>query len=100
MTTNPDKQSNAPLFALGQVVSTPGALDAFAAAGQTPTEFLNRHVAGDWGDIERADAARNDLSIKVAFRIISAYILKTGLKIWIITEADRSSTCVLLPSEY
>ena len=90
----------APRFALGQIVSTPGALEAFGEAGQTPLEFLARHVAGDWGQVDKADAAENELSVKERFRILSAYTLKTGTQIWIVTEADRSSTCVLLPSEY
>ena len=100
MTTNPEPQSNAPRFALGKLVSTPGALEALVAAGQSPVEFLDRHVAGDWGQVCAADAAENELSVKEGFRILSVYTLKTGTRIWIITEADRSSTCVLLPEEY
>ena len=105
-TTNHEEQNSntppvrAPRFTLGQIVSTPGALEAFTEAGQNPMEFLSRHVAGDWGQAEKAAAAENELSIKDGFRILSAYTLKTGTRIWIITEADRSSTCVLLPSEY
>ena len=87
-------------FALGQIVSTPGALEALDAANQTPIEFLARHSGGDWGTVGAADAAENELSVKEGFRILSAYALKTGVHIWIITEADRSSTCILLPSEY
>jgi hypothetical protein len=63
-------------------------------------EFLGRHVAGDWGQVCAADAAENELSVNEGFRILSAYTLNTGTRIWIITEADRSSTCVLLPDEY
>jgi hypothetical protein len=100
MSTNPENQSNTPRFALGKLVSTPGALAAFAAARQAPIEFLSRHVAGDWGQVCAADAAENELSVKEGFRILSAYTLRDGTKIWIITEADRSSTCVLLPEEY
>ena len=100
MTTNPEQSTNAPRFALGQLVSTPGALDALAAAGQTPMEFLRRHIAGDWGQVCAADAAENELSVKEGFRILSAYTLNSGTKIWIITEADRASTCILLPEEY
>jgi hypothetical protein len=87
-------------FALGQVVSTPGALEALSEAGQTPIEFLARHAGGDWGTVDPADAAENELSVKEGFRILSAYTLRTGVHIWIITEADRSSTCILLPTEY
>ena len=100
MTTNPEQSTNAPRFALGKLVSTPGALAAFANAGQTPMEFLSRHVVGDWGQVDKADAAENELSVKEGFRILSAYTLRSGTKIWIITEADRSLTCVLLPEEY
>jgi hypothetical protein len=100
MTTNPEPQSNAPRFALGKLVSTPGALEALINAGQSPVEFLDRHIAGDWGQVCAADAAENELSVKEGFRILSVYTLKTGTRIWIITEADRSSTCVLLPEEY
>jgi hypothetical protein len=87
-------------FPLGHIVSTPGALEACREAGQSPLEFLSRHVAGDWGTVCPADAAENELSLKEGFRILSAYALKNGTRIWIITEADRSSTCILLPSEY
>jgi len=100
MTTNTEQSTNAPRFALGQLVSTPGALAAFANAGQTPMEFLRRHIAGDWGQVCAADAAENELSVKEGFRILSAYTLNSGTKIWIMTEADRASTCVLLPDEY
>ena len=87
-------------FALGQVVATPGALEAFSAAGQSAGEFLDRHAAGDWGDVSDEDKKENDDSVTGDLRILSAYRLKDGTKIWIITEADRSSTCVLLPEEY
>ena len=93
-------QARGPRFALGQIVSTPGALEAFGEAGQTPLEFLARHAAGDWGRVDKADAVENELSVKEGFRILSVYTLTSGTRIWIITEADRSSTCVLLPSEY
>ncbi len=90
-------------FPLGQVVATPGALDALAGAGRTPAEFLARHAAGDWGDVGPEDAAENALSLARGFRLLSVYRYDPAdpeAKVWIITEADRSSTCVLLPSEY
>ena len=94
-----------PQFSLGQVVATPGALDALAAAGESVEEFLNRHHRGDWGDLDDADAALNDEALQDGSRLLSAYHLKTGVKIWIITEAaddegDRSATTLLLPDEY
>ncbi len=87
-------------FSLGQVVSTPGALDALSRAGQDAWEFLGRHITGDWGELDEHDRRENELSLQKGLRILSAYHLTDGTKIWIITEADRSSTCVLLPEEY
>jgi len=96
----PSKQQQQPKFPLGQTVATPGALNALLAAGQEPTEFIWRHISGDWGDLDEADKAENELSLKEGFRILSAYRLKTGVKVWVITEADRSATTILLPEEY
>lgn len=87
-------------FSPGRVVATPGALEAFEKAGQEPLEFLLRHVKGDWGDVPPEDAAENEFSLKEGFRLLSAYELRTGARIWVITEADRSVTTILLPSEY
>ena len=89
-----------PLFPLGQVVATPGALEALEEAGQEPLEFLQRHQVGDWGIVPEEDKKENDFSVTRYLRILSAYELKTGVKIWLITEADRSVTTFLLPSEY
>ncbi len=88
------------MFTLGQLVATPGALAKFTEAGQQPMEFLARHVSGDWGSVDKEDQRANDDAIAQGARILSAYHLDTGVKIWIITEADRSSTCILLPEEY
>jgi hypothetical protein len=88
------------LFPLGQIVATPGALEALERAGQLPAEFLNRHVHGDWGELPEADKRENDLSVQQGFRILSAYTTSAGETIWIITEADRSTTTFLLPDEY
>ncbi len=89
-----------PLFTLGRVVATPGALAALEKAGEQPGDFLARHASGDWGDIDAEDARENEVSLKHGWRLLSAYTLKGGAKIWVITEADRSSTCLLLPEEY
>ena len=91
--------SNA-LFSLGQIVGTPGALEALSEAQEEPLDFLARHVTGDWGELDEEDKAQNNFSVKNNLRILSAYTLQSGEKIWLITEADRSATTILLPSEY
>ena len=88
------------LFELGRIVATPGALQALEAAEQQPAEFLDRHVKGDWGDLGTEDKQENEFSIQNGFRILSAYTTRAGDTIWIITEADRSATTILLPEEY
>ena len=87
-------------FALGQVVTTPGALQVLQKAEQEPSEFLDRHVNGDWGDVTDADKQENEVSIEQGFRILSAYTTSAGDRIWVLTEADRSATIILLPEEY
>jgi len=89
-----------PLFQLGQCVATPGALEALQAAGQSPAEFLRHHVAGDWSDLCDEDRQANEDALQCGARILSAYKTNLGAKLWVITEADRSSTCILLPDEY
>ena len=91
---------NGTLFRVGQVVMTVGAQEAFKASGDDPLAFLIKHVTGDWGEVNSEDAIENDLSVIRGFRILSAYTMSSGTKFWIITEADRSSTCFLLPEEY
>lgn len=92
--------SNKPMFSLGQVVATPGALELLESAGKAPSQFLARHHSGIWGDaLCDEDKQTNDAALKDGSRLFSAYTVGND-KIWIITEADRSSTCVLLPSEY
>ena len=59
-----------PLFPLGQVVATPGALQALENAGQEPEEFLNRHDRGDWGEVSEADKQENEFSIEPVFRLL------------------------------
>lgn len=89
-----------PLFSLGKVFLTVGAREALEESNQNPSEFLTRHQIGDWGIVGKEDSEENDLSVKEGFRILSAYKTKNDVKIWIITEADRSSTTILLPEEY
>jgi hypothetical protein len=85
------------LFSLGQVVRTHGAA---SLNPQSVLAGLYLHSRGDWGDICAEDKAANDAALKEGGRILSSYTDGNGVKFWIITEADRSSTCVLLPSEY
>ena len=88
-----------PLFDLGQLVATPGALAALEKTGQNAMEFLSRHVRGDWGDLPKEDKDENQLSLAKGFRLLSSYRTTAGT-IWVITEADRSHTTLLLPEEY
>ena len=88
------------LFPLGRIVATPGALAALEAAGELHYRYLARHVRGDWGEIPDDDRKENELSLREGFRLFSAYQTRLGVRLWVITEADRSSTCVLLPEDY
>lgn len=85
-------------FHLGRLLITRGALDALTQ--QEVIDALARHVGCDWGDVASEDWAENDLSLREGFRLLSAYHTESGVKFWIITEADRSATTVLLPAEY
>jgi len=92
--------SKQPAFELGQIVATPGALAALKKAGQQPCEFLTRHVNREWGDLDEEDRKENEYSLEHGFRLLSAYKTNAGDRLWIITEADRSVTTLLLPEEY
>ncbi len=94
-----------PKFHLGQVLATPGALEALDASGQTPADFLARHAKGDWGDLSEEDRCLNDEALIDGSRLLSAYKTLKGVKLWIITEAQddeghRAATTLLLPDEY
>jgi hypothetical protein len=88
------------LFSLGQIRSTPGAVVAMQEAGQDGLALLARHVTGDWGELDRYDQRANNDAVKSGGRILSAYTLPTGVRVWLITEWDRSATTFLLPEEY
>jgi hypothetical protein len=88
------------LFPLGHIVATPGAIAALKRAQQPAVCFLARHATGDWGELDPADTAENDYSLVHTFRLLSSYETGAGEKLWIITEADRSVTTLLLPEEY
>jgi hypothetical protein len=87
-------------FDPGRIVATPGALAAFESSGDQPLDFLLRHLNLDPGELSPEDIRENELSLQNGWRILSAYRLSDGTRIWIISEADRSSTCFLLPEEY
>jgi hypothetical protein len=89
-----------PKFAVGRLVATPGALQAFEQSGESPLTYLQRHLCGDWGEVDAHDQAENEYSLQHGLRLLSAYRLSSGERIWIVTEADRSATTILLPSEY
>jgi hypothetical protein len=89
-----------PLFDLGQVVATPGALAALEETGQNAMDFLSRHVRGDWGELPKEDKDENQLSLERGFRLLSTYATLAGTRLWVITEADRRLTTILLPEEY
>lgn len=92
-------QALVPLFELGQIVATPAALQAIESGGITPLELLQRHVAGDFGDLCVVDVAANFQAIERGLRILSRYAV-AGEALYVITEADRTSTCILLVGEY
>ncbi len=102
MRTTPATTANhpTPLFPLGQIVATPGALDLLDRAGTNGLDLALRHQHGDWGSVPPEDAEENTNSVSNGCRILSSYYLNDTDRIWIITEADRSATTLLLPNEY
>lgn len=88
------------LFKSGMLVATPGALEALAESQEDTRSLLRRHLSGDWDEVCEEDQEENMLSVEQGFRILSAYTLSNDTKVWVITEADRSVTTFLLPSEY
>ena len=92
----PDK----PLFHLGRLVATPGALDLLNHLELSPLDFVTRHRQGDWGNLDDHDVKANEYALRHGLRLLSSYRINAKDKLWIITEADRSSTTCLLPGEY
>jgi hypothetical protein len=88
------------LFSLGQTVASPACLAKLQESNQSPNEFFFRHQRGDWGLVDEHDRHANEDALKNGARLMSVYRLEIGIKIWCITEADRASTCLLLPDEY
>jgi hypothetical protein len=102
MTTSTISATEKPRFRPGRLVSTPGALKALEEA-QDPSMgmgLLQRHLDGDWGEVSEEDREANDSALENGGRLFSAYRIGNGVKLWVITEADRSATTVLLPEEY
>lgn len=98
-----------PRFELGQLYHTPGVQDVLQRYQINPFDLVERHVRGDWGDVCPEDARANELALKHGSRLLSSYELQppkiagqtlAPVKVWIITEADRSVTTILLPEEY
>lgn len=104
--TEPSPAASAVRFQLGHVVVTPGALESVRLAGQSVSDFLSRHRRGDWGDLGLTDAKLNDEAVahedneELRTRVLSAYRTALNDRLWIISEADRSASTILLPEEY
>ena len=84
---------------LGKVVTTPGALKLLSEMGEDPFGYIARHAAGDWGELCMYDRHQNEIALRDCYRVLSSYEMPAG-RVWIITEADRSVTTILLPEEY
>jgi len=87
------------LFSLGRTLSTPAAKEELNELNYSPLDLLRKHMSGDWSEMDVKDQQSNREAVSNGSRIFSAYIIE-GVKFWVITEADRSSTTILLPSEY
>ncbi len=87
------------LIPLGKVVATPGALKLLSEAGEDPLRFLARHASGDWGELCEFDRRQNQIALREGLRVFSSYDVPAG-RVWVITEADRTITTILLPEEY
>ena len=92
-------------FSPGRVVATPGVLDALEVSGQTFDFFLEKHLSGDWGEVDSEDQKANDQALLDGGRLLSSYRTLKGVVVWVLTEAEgdggvRASTCLTLPSEY
>jgi hypothetical protein len=88
------------LFPLGGLFATPGAIIAANDADDNLIIYVNRHAAGDWGDLSHEDMLANAAALSAGTRLLSVYHLKDERKVWVITEAGRSATTILLPEEY
>lgn len=100
MKTPTGQTATLPRFRLGRLVATPGALRLLAQHKAEPFDYILRHVGGDYGTIDADDVAANEAALKTGLRILSNYPIGGDRRLWIITEADRSVTTLLLPDEY
>ncbi|MCS3392750.1 hypothetical protein NX868_12605 [Burkholderia thailandensis] len=91
---------NRPRFPMGRTLITPAALSMLEQVGLSSVALLDRHCSGDWGELGADDIAENELALLTGKRLLSSYVIPGGGKVWIITEADRSVTTVLLPEDY
>jgi hypothetical protein len=91
---------NGPRFPMGRPAITPAADATLNAIGIHPIRLLARHIHGDWGDLSVEDLAANEVALQTGERLLSSYALPGGGKVWIITEADRSVTTILIPTDY
>ena len=89
-----------PLFPLGRTLATPQALAVLEAHGVAPASLLERHARGDWGELCPEDVEANREALREGLRLLSSYRLAEGVKVWVITEADRSATTLLMPDDY
>ena len=87
-------------FQPGTVVATPGAIEVLAESGQVAGFFLDMHLQGNWGEVDADDQKANDQALIDGSRLLSSYRTLKGVVVWVLTEADRSSTCLLLPEDY
>ena len=92
-------------FSPGRVVATPGVLDALEVSGQTFDFFLEKHLSGDWGEVDSEDQKANDQALLDGGRLLSSYRTLKGVVVWVLTEAEdddgqRASTCLTTPEEY
>jgi hypothetical protein len=85
---------------LGRLFATPAALEALRDANVSVSDLLARHLNGDWGDLTEDDRRQNDLALETGLRVLSSYSISGNVKVWVITEWDRSVTTVLLPDDY
>ena len=89
-----------PRFTVGWLILTPGALFALVEAQEDPRAFINRHLIGDWGDAGPAEWAANEYAVRHGHSLFSVYHTRHGRTLWVMTEASRYSTTILLPQEH